>query len=80
MIDGVKKSSLYKKQPIIVNEASTKSSYLDYCISQGVGWGYYDQGSNNYKDGYQSPPINWGINTSKKTDFFNRVSKYIPKN
>lgn len=80
MIDGVKKSSMYKNQPIIVNEASTTSSYLDYCISQGVGWGYYDQGSNNYKDGYQSPPINWGINTSKKNDFFNRASKYISKN
>jgi len=35
-----------------VNEAGNTSSYLDYCISQGVGWGYYDQGSNNYEDGF----------------------------
>ena len=67
------------KQPIIINEAGTDSSYLDYCITQGVGWGYYDQGSNNYKDGYQSPPINWSINTSKKKAFFDKASKYIPK-
>lgn len=78
MIDGVKKSSKYKGQPIVVNEASKSSSYLDYCISQGVGWGYYDQGSNNYKDGYQSPPINWGINTSSKKSFFDKACKYIP--
>ena len=79
LIDSVKKSSKYKKQPIIINEAGTDSSYLDYCITQGVGWGYYDQGSNNYKDGYQSPPINWSINTSKKKAFFDKASKYIPK-
>ena len=79
MIDSVKNSSKYKKQPIIINEAGNNASYLDYCISQGVGWGYYDQGSNNYKDGYQSPPINWSINTAKKKEFFNRASKYIPK-
>ena len=78
MIDGVKKSSKYRGQPIIINEASTSSGFLDYCISQGVGWGYYDQGSNNYQDGYQSPPINWSINTSKKKSFFDRASKYIP--
>jgi hypothetical protein len=77
MIDKVKNSSKYRKQPIVVNEAGTTSSYLDYCISQGVGWGYYDQGSNNYVDGYQSPPINWGINTSKKKSFFDRTSKYL---
>lgn len=74
-IDKIKNSSKYKKQPIIINEAST-GSYLDYCISQGVGWGYYDQGSNNYKDGYQSPPVNWGINTTKKKNFFNSAVKY----
>lgn len=79
MINGVKKSSKYTGQPIVVNEAGTKASYLDYCISQGVGWGYYDQGQNNYVDGYQSPPINWDINTPKKKSFFNTVSKYLPK-
>ncbi len=79
LINGVKKSSKYRGQPIVINEAGTKSSYLDYCISQGVGWGYYDQGKNNYQDGYQSPPINWGINTSSKKSFFNTVSKYLPK-
>jgi hypothetical protein len=80
LFDSIKKSPKYRKQPIVVNEASTKSSFLDYCISQGVGWGYYDQGSNNYKDGYQSPPVNWSINTSKKKDFFSAVSRYLPKN
>ena len=75
-INKVKSSSKYRKQPIIINEAGT-GSYLNYCISQGVGWGYYDQGSNNYNDGYQSPPINWGINTSKKNNFFDNIQVNI---
>jgi hypothetical protein len=69
LIDGVKNSNKYNGQPIVINEAGTNSNYLDYCISQGVGWGYYDQGQNNYQDGYQSPPINWDINTSTKKAF-----------
>lgn len=76
LVDKVKNSSKYKGQPIIFNEAGTGSGYLDYCISIGVGWGYYDQGSNNYNSGYQSPPVNWGINTSNKQNFFNRAKKY----
>lgn len=75
LVDSVKKSSKYKGQPIVFNEAGTNSGYLDYCISIGVGWGYYDQGKNNYIDGYQSPPINWGINTSSKKTFFSHVKK-----
>ena len=26
-----------------------------------------------YRDGYQSPPIDWGINTDRKRAFFARV-------
>jgi hypothetical protein len=76
LVDNIKKSSKYRGQPIIFNEAGENSNYLDYCVSIGVSWGYYSQGSNNYVNGYQSPPINWGINTSKKIDFFNKVLKY----
>jgi hypothetical protein len=42
-------------------------------ISHYASWGYYDQGANNYRDGYQSPPVNWGINTERKRGSFGLV-------
>ena len=71
-LNSVKKSKYYVGQPIVYNEAGTKL-FLDWSIKNGVGWGYYDQGKNNYKDGFQSPPVNWGINTSTKQNFFNKI-------
>jgi hypothetical protein len=35
-------------------------------VSKGASWGLLDIGENNYKDGYQSPPVNWGISTERK--------------
>ena len=75
-LDSVKKSKYYKNQPIIYNEAGTKL-FLEWAIKNGVGWGYYDQGKNNYIDGYQSPPINWSINTKTKLAFFDEIQKII---
>ena len=39
-------------------------------LSEYVSWGYYDQGQNDYLNGYQSPPVNWSINTDRKRQFF----------
>lgn len=70
----VKSSAFYKNQPIIYNEAGIKS-FLSWAIQNDVGWGYYDQGTNNYNDGFQSPPINWSINTKDKVNFFEDIKK-----
>ena len=40
-----------------------------------MGWGFYDQGWNNYRDGFQSPPTNWSINTPIKWLFFEQVAR-----
>ena len=39
-------------------------------VGEYASWGYFDPGTNNYVDGYQSPPVNWGINTERKKAFF----------
>ena len=62
-----------RPQPIIINEASTDVACLDACLASYASWGYYDHGKNDYRDGYQSPPINWTINTPAKRAFFERV-------
>jgi hypothetical protein len=35
-----------------------------------ASWGYFDPGESNYRDGYQCPPVAWGINTDRKRAFF----------
>ena len=77
-VNSVKKSKYYKGQPIVYNEAGTKL-FLKWAIDNGVGWGYYDQGKNNYIDGYQSPPVNWGINTKTKKAFFAEIQNILTK-
>ena len=29
----------------------------------------------DYSDGYQCPPVNWGINTDRKREFFNTLKE-----
>jgi hypothetical protein len=40
-----------------------------------ASWGYFDPGKNDYENGYQCPPVNWGINTPLKRSFFNFVKE-----
>jgi len=61
-------------KPIVFNEDSTSTANLDAAVQSIASWGYYDQGANNYVDGFQSPPTNWSINTTSKQAFFTAVS------
>lgn len=48
---------------------------LQAAFQERVGWGYYDQGWNHYRDGFQSRPANWRINTPMKWLFLERVAR-----
>jgi hypothetical protein len=68
----------YRPMPILFNEDDHYRfdepwNNLLAAISEYASWGYYDQGANNYRDGYQSPPTNWGTNTERKKGFFGLV-------
>jgi hypothetical protein len=39
-------------------------------IGAYASWGYFDPGKSDYSDGYQCPPVQWGINTERKKAFF----------
>jgi hypothetical protein len=65
----------YRPMPILFNEDDhydfdRSSNNFESALSERASWGYFDQGSSNYRDGYQSPPVNWGINTDRKRAFF----------
>jgi hypothetical protein len=65
----------YRPMPILFNE----DDHFDFdkpvnnftaALSAYASWGYFDPGKNNYIDGYQCPPVNWGMNTERKRAFF----------
>ena len=61
--------------PVVINEDSVAVTNCFAGVEVYAPWGYYDQGDNNYKDGYQSVPVNWGINTPNKRAFFDAVAE-----
>lgn len=77
VIEVIKASDAFKRnpRPIVINEDSTLVANMDAAFPHYVPWGYYDQGKNNYRDGFQSPPVNWGISTPEKEAFFGRVAE-----
>ncbi|HHW49548.1 MAG TPA: hypothetical protein GXX14_13180, partial [Clostridiaceae bacterium] len=84
MVKTIRKNAHYRGQPILFNE----DDHFDFdkpdnnmirAIKSGASWGYFDPGKNNYMDGYQCPPVNWGLNTKRKIEFFGLV-KQITQN
>lgn len=76
-VNCVREMASYKSRPmpIVINEDSTSVANLFAAVEVFAPWGYYDQGDNNYCDGYQSPPVNWEVNTESKRRFFEGVAE-----
>ncbi|HEU0121419.1 MAG TPA: hypothetical protein VFQ91_12895 [Bryobacteraceae bacterium] len=65
----------YRPMPVLFNE----DDHFDFdqpvnnmvaALGEYCGWGYFDPGKSDYADGYQCPPVNWGINSDRKKAFF----------
>lgn len=70
----------YRPMPILFNE----DDHFDFdkpennmlaALSEYASWGYFDPGKSDYADGYQCPPVNWGINTERKKAFFHLLKE-----
>ena len=66
--------------PVLINEDpnfhfTEDPNHLLASVDEYASWGYYEQGQSNYQDGFQSPPVNWTINTDNKRQFFELVKK-----
>lgn len=64
-------------KPIVFNEDGTDLRNMEAALEEGASWGYYDQGRNNHRDGFQSPPTNWLINTPSKRAFFRGAAEWV---
>ena len=76
MVEQTRKVSGYRSMPILFNE----DDHFDFdkpvnnmtkALSVYASWGYFDP----YADGYQTVPVNWGINTERKRAFFGLVKE-----
>jgi hypothetical protein len=75
MVREVRRRPSYRPMPILFNE----DDHFDFdkpannmlsAVGAYASWGYFDPGKSDYRDGYQAPPVNWGINTARKKAFF----------
>jgi len=86
MVDEARSRPAYRAMPVVFNEDDhyafgRPSSNFTVALSRYAGWGFFDPGEGaggraafgNYVDGYQNPPVNWGINTTRKRAFFRLV-------
>ena len=72
----------YRGQPLLINE----DDHFDFdkpdnnmlaSMQEYSGWGYFDyrQIRERFQDGYQSLPVDWGINSVRKKGFFGLLAE-----
>ncbi|MDA0747697.1 MAG: hypothetical protein O2954_14340 [bacterium] len=80
MVDETREVPGYRPVPILFKE----DDHYDFekpmnnfvaAVSQYASWGLLDIGESNYRDGFQCPPVNWGISTERKRAFCNLLKE-----
>lgn len=82
-IAEVKKAVGKRVMPMVINEDDnfdfdSDSSHMAIALKNYISWGYFDyrkKGVTDLKVGYQSIPVDWGINSEDKKAFFNKVGE-----
>jgi hypothetical protein len=72
----------YRAMPVLVNEDDhydfdRPTNNLTAAVAEYASWGFFDfrrQGEGQ-GEGYQSPPVNWGLSSARKKAFFARVKE-----
>jgi hypothetical protein len=78
LVTKTKQVSGYSNQPIVFNEDDhfdfeRENNNFKAAVRSYASWGYFDyrMKDEKFEDGYQSVPVDWGINSSRKKGFFN---------
>jgi hypothetical protein len=82
MIDQTRKVEGYTAKPILFNEddhfnfTAEKNNFTS-AVKKYASWGYFDfrMKDEKFPDGYQSVPVDWGINSERKKQFFDLLKK-----
>ena len=84
LIKGVRNKPAYKNNPIVINE----DDHFDFekpfnnfiaATREHASWGFFDyrMKDENFEDGYQSMPADWGINSKRKKRFFDLLKRMV---
>ncbi|PWT98010.1 MAG: hypothetical protein C5B51_30180 [Terriglobia bacterium] len=78
MIRASRQVSTWRPMPVLINEDDhfrfgDPDNHMLAALGEYTSWGYFDPGKNDYAEGYQCPPVNWGINSERKRQFFNAL-------
>lgn len=82
LIDNTRKVEGYRKMPVVVNEddhfdfENDRNNFVA-AIERHASWGYFDyrKDGEDFSVGYQTVPVDWGINSERKKSFFNKVKE-----
>ncbi len=82
MIKQTRAVAGYKPMPILFNEDDHENfdqstNNFAAAIADNVSWGWFDfrRKGEALEEGYQSPPVNWGISSARKRAFFGYLSE-----
>jgi hypothetical protein len=83
LADDTRKVEGYHTMPIVNNEDDhydfgKEENNFTTSVKNYISWGYFDfrfPGETDYKEGYQTVPVDWGINSERKKAFFNKVKE-----
>jgi hypothetical protein len=80
MIRTSRSASTWRPMPVLINEDDhfrfdEPENHMMAALSEYVSWGYFEPGKSDYVEGHQCPPVNWGINTPRKRQFFTAVKE-----
>jgi hypothetical protein len=81
LIAETKNIPAFHNQPVIINEddhfnfESDTSNFVT-AVKAYTSWGYFDyrMKDEQFEDGYQSIPVDWGINSKRKKAFFAKLA------
>jgi hypothetical protein len=82
MVEECRDGPCYRGQPVVFNE----DDHFDFdqpdnnmiaAVSRHASWGYFDyrMEGEGLNEGYQSPPVNWGISSERKRGFFRLLAE-----
>lgn len=86
LIDKTRQVEGYRPMPVVVNEDDhfdfdkDKNNFVA-AVEKYVSWGYFDYRKDGepFSVGYQTVPVDWGINSDRKKAFFNKVKEITGK-
>lgn len=82
LVQATKNVEGFSNAPIVFNEDDhfdfqSDSSNLAAAVQAYASWGYFDYrlAGEGFADGYQTVPVDWGINSDRKKQFFKKLKE-----